>query len=412
MKILVVHADCIKINSSANLCHIAYIKGLVDAGHDVTLINADAGMNTIDPSIQLPESVKVYTYYAISFYEALSLKKKKRAQATQHAAQNVQIDNTNEASTESGGITRKIKDFIISLYGPHGIYKTVVNKAKVFRSDVEYDYIISLSSPSASHLLADKLLKSRHVKAKEWIQIWEDPWYTCFHGLGKKKSIYKEESKLLAHGQKICYVSPLTLKNQQNAFPEFADKMYWQPLPHYYKHKETEKKIFTENFYGYFGDYDPQTRNLEPFYLAAKKTGVKTNICGNPNNLFASTDKIHIHPRLKLEDLKAIEDNTNVLVFLSNRVGGQIPGKIYQYSATDKTILFILDGTEEEKTVLSNFFKPFNRYVFCENTVESITDAILKIESNSIEDVITTPLDAFNPETTIQNILKGEIKTI
>lgn len=410
MKILVINADCIKINSSANLCHIAYIKGLVDSGHEVTLINAEAGENTIDPSIQIPESVQLHTYYAVSLYEALSLKKKKRAEKQEpKPAPAVQTTTPpSPAAGGSGGIVRKIKDFVLSLYGPHGIYVPFVKKAKEFRSDEEFDYVISLSSPPASHLLACKLLKSGRVKAKEWIQIWEDPWFTCFHGLGNTKKIYNEEYRLLSEGQKICYVSPLTLRNQQKAFPEFSDKMYWQPLPHYYKNEAPVERNSDKNVYGYFGDYDPETRNLQPFYLASKDIGIEVNICGNPSNLFSSTEQIHIYPRLKLDQLKPLEDNSNVLIFLCNRIGGQIPGKIYQYSATNKVILFILDGSEEEKEVLINFFKPFNRYVFCENTVEDITKAINKIEAGELGDSVVEPLDAFDPKITIQNILEGK----
>ena len=298
MKILVIHADCIKINSSANLCHIAYIKGLVDAGHEVTLINADAGLNIIDTSIQIPESVKIITYSAVSLYEKLSLRKKGREHPQSiQTIKEVTVANTASSSNASGGFVRKIKDFILSLYGPHGIYKPFVNKAQAYTSDEEYDYVISLSTPPASHLLAYKLLSKNRIKAKEWIQIWEDPWYTCFHGLNKNKKIYNAEHKLLLHGQKICYVSPLTLRNQQKAFPDFADKMYWQPLPHYYKNDEQSKTVFDENSYGYFGDYDPETRNLEPFYLAAKDTNINVNICGNPTNLFSSTERIHVYPR-------------------------------------------------------------------------------------------------------------------
>ena len=409
MKILVIHADCIKINSSANLCHIAYIKGLVDSGHEVTLINADAGMNIIDPSIQIPAEVKICTYSAVSLYEKLSLSKKGREQTQSvQPIKEVPIANTTQSGNSLGGVVRKIKDFVLSLYGPYGIYNTFVNKAQKYISDEEYDYVISLSTPPASHLLAYKLLHKKRINAKTWIQIWEDPWYTCFHELNKNKKIYNAEYKLLSHGLKICYVSPLTLKNQQNAFPEFAQKMYWQPLPHYYKNDAPSEKIFNKNSYGYFGDYDPETRNLEPFYLAAKDANIEVNICGNPTNLFSSTDKIHVYPRLKLDQLKHLEDNTNVLIFLANRIGGQIPGKIYQYSATNKIVLFILDGTEEEKEVLTTFFKPYNRYVFCENNVDDITRAIKKIEENDLDDIVIKPLDDFDPKIIIQNILEGK----
>ena len=108
---------------------------------------------------------------------------------------------------------------------------------------------------------------------------------------------------------------------------------------------------------------------------------------------------------MPLEELKKVEDRTNVLIFLCNRVGGQIPGKIYQYAATEKTILFIMDGTEEERKVLYDFFAPFNRFVFCDNTVESISDAIRRIEEGDLGDVENKPLEAFNPIETIRKIL-------
>ena len=110
---------------------------------------------------------------------------------------------------------------------------------------------------------------------------------------------------------------------------------------------------------------------------------------------------------MPLNELKLIEDNTNVLIFLCNRKGGQIPGKIYQYSATNKAILFILDGTEEEQRVLREFFGKYNRYVFCRNTVDDIARAIQKIETNNLGDVQNTPLDEFNPVKTITNILEA-----
>lgn len=81
--------------------------------------------------------------------------------------------------------------------------------------------------------------------------------------------------------------------------------------------------------------------------------------------------------------------------------------KIYQYSATYKTILFILDGTDEEKKVLKSYFEQFNRYIFCENTVEDIECAIKLIENNDFGNVKNEPIDEFNPAKTIMKVLEG-----
>ena len=402
MKILVINGDCIQTNTSANLCHLAYIRGLLDAGHEVTLLSADGRDYKLDESMVIPEQVKQHTYYGVSFYEKLSLRKQAGAPAAVPTA--APAGNVKKSGLRS--LVGKAKRFVLSLYGVHGTYATFVRKAQKFRSDVEYDYILSISTPVTSHLLAHNLLKTGHIQGKHWIQIWEDPWYTDAYGFNGKDKIYREEKRLLSFAEKICYVSPLTLENQKRLYPESADKMYWQPLPFYYKAEETPAHE-GGNRYGYFGDYAPVARNLVPFYEAAKQTGIEVNICGNPSNLFSATDKIHIYSRLPLQQLKPIEDSTNVLIFLCNRKGGQIPGKIYQYSATDKTILFIMDGTEEEQAVLRDYFGKFNRYVFCQNTAEDIARAIRQIESGNLGDVKNEPIEAFNPTVTIENILKA-----
>lgn len=402
MKILVINGECIQTNTSANLCHLAYIRGLVNAGHDVTLLSADGRDYKLDPSMVIPNEVKQYTYYGVSLYEKFSLRKK--AESNGLAAAPAAVPSANHGE---GSIKRRIKDFALSLYGVHGIYATFVRKAQKFRSDEIFDYILSISTPPSGHLLAHNLLKGGHIKGKHWIQIWEDPWYSDAYGFNGKDKVYREEKRLLSFAEKVCYVSPLTLENQKRIYPESAHKMFWQPLPFYYQSDANGEHHFEQNSYGYFGDYAPVARNLEPFYEAARATGIEVNICGNPSNLFASTQRIHIHPRLPLDKLKPLEDSTNVLIFLCNRKGGQIPGKIYQYSATNKTILFIMDGTNEEQEVLRQFFGKFNRYVFCQNTKEDIARAISMIESGNLGGVENRPLDDFNPTITIENILKA-----
>ena len=404
MKILVINADCIFVNSSANLCHLAYIQGLVDAGHQVDVLCADSQYRSIDPSMLLPESVRCFTFPGMSLYEWASIK------FGHPPAGHISAD-TGGTMPGRARVRRKLvqaaKRLALSAYGIHGIYSTFVRKAAAFWADTDYDYVLSLSTPVASHLLTHNLLKKKHIRAGRWIQIWEDPWHSDVYGYNGADKIRKEEQRLLSFAEKVCYVSPLTLKNQQEKYLESAHKMYWQPLPFYYKSQEVSGFSFKHNRYGYFGDYAPAARNLAPFYEAAKETGIEVNICGNPSNLFTPTDHIHIHPRLPLDKLKPIEDSTNVLVFLCNRQGGQIPGKIYQYSATNKTVLFIMDGTAEEQEVLQAYFGKFNRYIFCQNTREDIVRAIRQIEAGDLGFVKNQPLDVFNPTTTINNILKA-----
>lgn len=406
MKVLVINGDCVTRNSSANLCHMAYIRGLVNLGYEVTLLSADPKEYDVDKSMIIPSSVKCIYYYGTTIYEKMSISKSKSKEDNASLARADYSTNESKLSIKSK-LVNSAKNFVLSSYGIHGIYSKFVKKAQKFKSDTEYDIVLSLSTPVTSHLLTHNLLEAGHIKTKKWIQVWEDPWYVDVYGFNEKEKIYKEEKRLLSYAQRVCYVSPLTLKNQKEIFPESAHKMYWAPLPFYYKNEEQGSTVNKYNNYGYFGDYAPVSRDLAPFYVAAKNIGVNVNICGNPSNLFAQTDKITIYPRLQLNELKPIEDKTNVLVFLCNRKGGQIPGKIYQYSATYKTILFILDGTDEEKKVLKSYFEQFNRYIFCENTVEDIERAIKLIENNDFGNVKNEPIDEFNPAKTIMKVLEG-----
>lgn len=403
MKILVINGDCLQTNTSANLCHLAYLRGLVSCGHSVTLLSADGRDYTLDPAMEIPPQITQHTIYGVSLYEKLSLK-------TRHA--HTSPGPQSETREEKPGVSWKhrtvsaIKSAVLSVYGVHGIYATFARRARRFRSEEQFDYVLSISTPVTSHLLTHNLLKSGHIHAAHWIQIWEDPWYTDAYGFNGKKRIFREEQRLLSFAEKVCYVSPLTLCRQQSLFPESAHKMFWQPLPSYYAQSAPVSGTSGQK-YGYFGAYYPATRDLCPFYEAARETGVEVNICGDPFGLLASTSRIHIQPRLPLQALSPIEADTSVLVFLCNRGGGQIPGKIYQYSATDKTILFILDGSEQEQETLKAYFQPFNRYVFCRNTVPDITRAIRQIESGELGGVRNVPLADFAPETIIANILRA-----
>ena len=74
MKILVVMGDCITVNTSANLCHLAYIQGMIDSGFCVTLLSADAPEYKHDKSMKIPESVEAVSFNGITLYEKMSMK--------------------------------------------------------------------------------------------------------------------------------------------------------------------------------------------------------------------------------------------------------------------------------------------------------------------------------------------------
>ncbi len=400
MRILVIAGYCLQVNSSANLCHISYIKGLVDAGYTVDLLTVSNKNQKIDTGINIPKVHKVYTYNA-SLYEQLGSKKKMQYVRKED---NI-IANYVEKNKKSFKV--QIKEKIRKLYGTYGTDIIWYWHAKCWKAKENYDYVISLAYPPVSHKLAETLLKSKKLLAQRWIQIWEDPWYEDIFGLCHNDKVKKEEGRLLEMSDIVYYVSPLTLLYQRKEFPEFANKMKWHPLPSYYKRELTSVNFDTLVF-GYFGDYSPNIRNLKSFYNVALKMGLKVNICGNSSLRLQSKKFVNVYPRMGLKELEAYEKQTNVLVFICNLMGGQIPGKIYQYAATNKLVLFILDGTKEEKEVLYKYFSAFNRFIFCENNEASIEEAILGLRNKKFGESYRTPLLNFTPVNIIQKILEGK----
>lgn len=399
MKILVIAGYCLQVNSSANLCHISYISGLLDGGHVVDLLTVSNKGYRIDESISIP-NVRNLVAFDASLYDRFGAKKRQTRNAG--AASSIEHSDLRRSRWKT-----KMKAAVRAMYGIYGTDAAWYWRAKRFQSKERYDCVISLAYPPISHKLAGYLLLHHHIQADKWIQIWEDPWYADIFGLFHNENVRKEEARLLTQPDAVYYVSPLTLMYQKQAFPASKEKMHWKPLPSYYKREQNEISFDALNF-GYFGDYTTYVRNLEPFYQVSIELGINVNICGYSENPFVSTDFIHVYPRMPLSELKKYEDEANVLVFLCNLKGGQIPGKIYQYSATNKIILFILDGTENEMQELEDYFKQFNRYIFCKNNIDSIKKGIEFIRSKKYDESYYKPLECFKPKYIAQSILEGK----
>lgn len=398
MRVLVIVGECLLENSSANLCHVKYIEGLIKKGYLVDLLTVSKEGLNIDNSMEMP-TVNRIIEYKDSLY-------KRRGQQSKERSAPKNVEGTTSQKTTATRVKRIIKNFVRGLYGIYGIETGWMLRAMRFSEKRPYDLLISLSFPAVSHRLAEILILMKRIKVKKWIQIWEDPWY-CDLSVGvQTDKIKREEGRLISAADYIYYVSPLTLTYQKQLYPQCAKKMRWQPLPSYYE-DGGEVSNFSELTFGYFGDYASKFRNLIPFYRYAVESRIRFTVCGNSDMPLASDGNTVVYPRLSLEQLRPIEAETNVLVYVCNLHGGQIPGKIYQYSATNKYILFILDGTEEEKRVLYDYFCQFNRYVFCENREESIAEAVQKIRDGKLPEKYHRALDCFKAETIIENILKG-----
>lgn len=359
MRILYVVSRPLEINTSASIRNRAIIEGLLKLGHEIDLITTGPDKNHTNYDSSLLNKNISITYLKLGGIQSLA---------------------------KLGRRFKFIRPFknvmyrIISKFEIYDNLKGIVNYAnKVNIADGMFDVIISSSDPKSSHLFVCKVFENGMIKNTPWIQIWGDPFLADITRRNKLLDyrIKKEEDRLLKYATKIVYVSYLTLKEQQKIYPFYANKMTYEPIPYIkeeiYSLTDLRKEFLT---FLYCGDYFSHIRNIRPLYDAINTTKHKLIICGDSDIKLKSTEQVKILPRITFEKTKELESECDVLVHLSNLKGTQIPGKIYQYSGTNKLILFILDGNEE---ALTSIFKKYGRYVFCRNNIRDIKRAITEI---------------------------------
>ncbi len=404
MKVLYVTGSCLTRNTSANMSHNAFVQGLLENGCELDILSAAESWGMEDSALPVWEKARYFTYPSVSVQDRLrlSLRGKAPAPASAPAA-----PGTADAPKRPGAkavIRQLLKKAFYRVFRPDPLYpleKEWLKNAVKFNSEEHYDLVVSNSSPAASHCLVEKLREKGRLRFDRWIQIWEDPWSHDLYG-HYPPAIEEEEHRLLRAASEIAYVSPLTLMYQKQYFPDCADKMFCIPLPALRYESDAAQDRTNELSFGYFGDYYSAARDLRPFYEAVVAAGCRAYIYGDTDLHLERSEKVEISPRVTLDRLKAVQEKASVLVHLSNLRGGQIPGKIYHYSVTSKPILFILDGSKEEKEALLRFFSQYDRYCFCDNSVNNIR---LTMERIAQENRMYAPVKDFYPENIVKQLL-------
>lgn len=384
MKILYITTMPIEYSASANIRNLAVIKGLNEIGYKVDVLCSEIGdgINYVDKSFNSNYINKVI-----------------RIQTVKTTKSGNNLGKINIFKKTIIMIIKKMFEYF-SIYDNRKflLYKFNVNLIKD-----RYDIIISSSDPKSSHLLAKKILKKNPKLANKWIQYWGDPFAIDIN----RKTIYPSffirflEKNILKLANKIIYVSPLTLTAQKTTYKTVKNKMCFIPIPF------VNEKIYLNNEkinyrLGYYGDYKSNDRNIIPLYRAVSDSKkYYLNICGDSDYNLQGKHNIKILPRQDSKTIDKLEENTDILIVICNKLGTQLPGKIFHYAATNKPILIILDGNK--KNEIKTYLSKYNRYIFCENNKTSIIKNIEKIFSENKE---YFPCKDFNCKNVAKEIIK------
>ena len=387
MKILYIISTPIEYSSSANMRNLSLINGLIKNKCIVDLLSDsyDYDSKYIDKDL-----------CKIKFRKRYYLRKPAIVKT-----------NKDYHGRYLNKIKNNLKELLLKKIQKISVYdnrKVLVNFVKNVMVDEKYDLIISSSDPKSSHLIAEKLISLYPNITKKWIQYWGDPFLADINGKKNillNKKIKKAEFKILSKADKIVYVSPFTLELQQKIYSSLKEKMCFLPIPYY------EEKTFLniknkKTTIGYFGDYNSRDRNIMNLYNCCIINNFKLTIIGNSDIKLSSEHKnIVILPRQSKKTIEKYEEKSSLLVCICNKNGTQIPGKIYHYAATNKPILIILDG--DYKQTMKKYFESFKRYYICENNVDSIKIAILKILE---DDKQFLPLESINCQKIAEKLIE------
>lgn len=226
----------------------------------------------------------------------------------------------------------------------------------------EYDLIISSSDTKTSHYIGEKIKKLYPNIA--WFQIWGDPWSSDI-GLSKLKKIRAKfkEKELLKKADRIFYVSPFTLNDLKNMYPEFSNKMKYIPRGYLEEVKGSPKSESDKIIITYTGVLN-KNRNILHFlklleeYNNKNLKNIEFNIYGNVDDSLLKNIEvfsfIYYKGNVSFEEIKEIYKNSDYLLFIDNGSNTtQIPGKIYDYLGTNKKIICLFKNKNE----IYNYFK-------------------------------------------------------
>ena len=268
-------------------------------------------------------------------------------------------------------------------------------------------FMVSQSPAIDAALLCKRLM--RLAKPKRYIQYWGDPLalslITPEQYSATRLPFYLIERRLFRFADSIVYGTKPLYKAQKQLFSSLSAcaRMGYCDVP--YLDRGDEEQLGGELTFGYLGNYYSKIRDLRPFYEAFRDFDRgRLIVCGSSDLELEPTERVTVMRRVPQSEVHETEKLLNVEVCLLNRIGIQIPGKIFYEVNTDKVILVITDGPRAEDA--REYLDGFKRFVFCENNRESIRAALNRIADGE------TPCDRsqiyrLSPGYVADSILKG-----
>lgn len=273
------------------------------------------------------------------------------------------------------------------------------------------DSVVVSHSPSIDSALLSRYIKKIYPKIN-YIQYRGDPITLSLitpETVPNKRMILKfVEENLHKCADKIVYGTESLYNSQIKLFPNDKSKSISSKVSFNSESESRYKNEQKTNTFGYYGNYYSSIRDIRPLYDAFRNIkSYNLTICGKGDIKLQSSENINILKRVPQSKIARLEKKSDVIICLLNRVGIQIPGKVFYQINTNKPIIVILDGPY--KNEIKKELKKTSRFIFCENNVDSIIQALIHAD-NELKKNRNYFVDDYSPSEVCKEILYKNIE--
>ncbi len=350
---------------TANSFRVAsLVKELSKQKYDITVVTR-RGKN--QPAYQIYEGHKVYRVY-----DCLNLIKN---------FSSISNSNNKEILTQKiyAKIIKRTYNLLVkSIYWPDFAFMWIIPASRKIRQLIandEYDAILSISIPFASHVAAYLALEVD--KEMKWIVDMSDPFYLLEETPPNNTALYRRknlkiEKLVYKRANRIVIPTQLLDTYRKGVFISTGDKVVGvetaitmpeiaeYPFPHKYFSKEQLNIVYSGTFYR-------GIRNPEVFLQVAsalKISGIDIvfHIFGNLNDCveivgrYTNKENIRYHGHVSVVDVHSVTSNCDFVVNIDNNNNYQIPSKIVQYMYFCKPIInFVFRRDTMLKQMMSDY---------------------------------------------------------
>lgn len=302
--------------------------------------------------------------------------------------ENSSCSSPSAASHSKSNLKNWIKKVAARVIIPDGTIDWFIEVKNYFKSNRQFfegiDIILSISSPYSAHIVSSYLSKKKSIP---FILSYGDPWIyepKRKKGFLRYRIEYALEKNLIDKSAGLLLITEWNKDKYSCLYGISKEKIQTYHIGYDQSDCLDIKATPHDKFrIVYGGSLDPVHRNPEPFLAAVKDIcNIDVNIFNSDNDAIASLiskygvgDKVNLHPIIKSIDFFRLLYSNDALILFGNRTPFQVPGKVFTYIATGKTIIYIKnndfpdDGTE---TVL----KKYGNCIIIQNDEISIREGL------------------------------------